>query len=97
MITHEDQRTRVVGPWRGHHSKVCRRTEPRLNRSTPATVEALPPVGTAALQRSVLQQEVSVLIMVPRISVVGGFLGQAARQRLFFTFCLIESKATSIT
>lgn len=57
VITHEAKRTRVAGPWRGHHSKVSRRTEPRLNRSTPATVQVLPPVGPAALQRSVLQQE----------------------------------------
>lgn len=46
------------GWWKDHHSKVCRRTEPRLNRSTPAIVQVLPPVGTAALHRSSLQQEV---------------------------------------
>lgn len=70
MITHEDERTRVAGPWRGHHSKVCRRTEPRLNRSTPAMVQMLPPVGPAALQRSLVQQEVFTWTTVPRISVV---------------------------
>lgn len=57
MITHEAKRTRVAGHWRGCHTKVCRRTEPRLNKSTPAMVQVVPPVGTAALQRSVLQQE----------------------------------------
>lgn len=70
MITHEDKRTRVAGPWRSHYSKVCRRNEPRLNRSTLAMVQVLPPVGPAALQRSVLQQEIFMSTTVPRISVV---------------------------
>ena len=68
-----------------HHSKVCRWTEPRLNRITPAMVQVLPSVRTAALQRSSLQQKVFTLTALPRNSVVSGLVGQMGRQRLLLT------------
>lgn len=55
-----------------HHNQACRSTDPRLNRSTPARVQMLPPVAPAALQRSLLQQEILVLTVAPRISMVPG-------------------------
>lgn len=77
------------GSRKGHHSNVCRRTDPRLNRSTPARVQVLPAVGAAALQRSSLQQENLELTIVPKISKFPGkleLLGQIGEQNLFFTF-----------
>ena len=71
-----------------HHSKVCRWTEPRLNRITPAMVQVLPSVRTAALQRSSLQQKVFTLTALPVISVLSRVVGQMGRQRLLLTLLL---------
>jgi hypothetical protein len=73
---------------RTFYSKVCRKTEPRFNRSTLVMVQVLPPVENGALQRSSLQQEVFTLTVVPRISIFSRLAGQKGKQSLFFTFLL---------
>lgn len=52
----------------------------------------LPPVAPAALQRSVLQQEILLLKVTPRISRVSGYLsGQVGEQNLFINGGLEDS------